>query len=79
MMYSAALHRDTWKPHDREPVTFEGVDCCIYVDEFGDGEIRVELIPEDEDEGEQWPVNVLRLSAVEQQAILDQLQSSPLR
>jgi len=33
-------HRDTWKPFDREPVIYDGRVCCIYVDEFGDGEIR---------------------------------------
>jgi len=40
----------------------------------GDGEIRVELIPEDEDEGEQWPVDLLALPKTKQQENLDQAQ-----
>jgi hypothetical protein len=45
------------------------------IDEFGQGDlIAVELIPEDEHEGEQWPVDVLRLPAAKQQEALQQLQ-----
>jgi hypothetical protein len=73
MTYAAALYRDTWLPYHGEPVTFDGVDCGVWVEEFGDGEIRVELIPEDEHEGEQWPVDVLRLPKERQQEILRQL------
>ena len=39
------MDRDRWLPFDRSPVRFDGVDCCVYVDGFGDGSIRVELIP----------------------------------
>jgi len=42
------------------------------VDEFGDSEIRVELSPEDEATGDQWPVDVLHLTFGKQQEILDQ-------
>ena len=31
----AALN--AWKPYDREPVIFEGVACCIFVEELGAG------------------------------------------
>ena len=73
MPYPAALHRNTWLPLDGEPVTYDGVDCCIFVEEFGEGEISVELIPEDEDEGEQWPLDVLALPAEKRQWILEQV------
>ena len=72
-MYAAALYRDNWLPFDGEAVTFDGVTCCIFVDEFGDGEIRVELVPEREDERDQWPLDVLRLSKDRQEEILNQL------
>jgi len=72
-MHPAPLHCDKWQPHHNEPVTFDGVDCCICLDEFGEGEITVVLIPDDEHDGEQWPVDVLRLPAERQQATLDQL------
>ena len=71
--HSAAAHRDTWLPYYREPVKFDGVDCCVYVDEFADGSIRVVLIPEDEDERPRWPVDVLALSQKQQQELLSQL------
>ena len=74
-MHSAALHRETWKHYDREPLTYDGIACCVYVDEFGEGEISVELIPEDDDENERWPLDVLRLPKDSQQAILAQLRS----
>ena len=72
-MHSAVLHRDKWQPHHNEPVTFDGVACCIYVDESGDGETAVVLIPEVEHDGEQRPVDVLRLPAERQREILEQL------
>ena len=72
--HSAAVHRATWQPFDRECLTFDGVDCCVYVDEFDDGSISVELIPEDEDERARWPLDVLALSGEQQQEILRQLQ-----
>ena len=72
-MHSAIIHRDTWKPYDREPVTFDGVACCVSVELFGDGEISVELIPEDENEGERWPVDVLKLPKDQQRDLLRQL------
>jgi len=75
-MHSAALYSSIWKHYDREPLTYDGVDCCVYVDEFGEGEISVELIPEDEDENERWPLDVLRLPKETQQAILGQLRAS---
>ena len=62
-----------WLPFAGEAVTFDGVTCCIFVDEFGDGEIRVELVPEREDERDQWPLDVLRLSKDRQEEILNQL------
>ena len=47
-MHPAALHRDTWPSHQHEPLIYDGVACCVCLDEFGNGEIRVELIPEDD-------------------------------
>lgn len=60
--------RDRWKTYDREPVIYDGVACCIFVDGR-----KVELIPEDDCEDDRWPVDVLRLPAAKQQAILKQL------
>jgi hypothetical protein len=70
-MHSAVVHSDTWKVYDREPVTFDGVDCClyVYVDEFNKGEIRVELIPEDE--GRKRPLAARRFTAAEDYAAGD--------
>jgi len=73
-MYSATLNQ-IWKRYDGEPVNFRGVDCCVYVDEFGEGEIAVELIPEDENEGDEWPVDVLALPAEVQEKILGDIRS----
>jgi hypothetical protein len=71
--HSAALYGSDWSPYHREPVTFDGVDCCVYVDVFDDGEIRVVLIPEDEDESDRWPLDVLALPKWQQEEILRQL------
>src|SRR5262245_34425467 len=27
----------SWKPYEGEPVRFEGVDCCVFVDDLGGG------------------------------------------
>jgi len=75
MSNPSALHRDTWLPFDGKPLIFDGVDVCINVSELGEGEIRVELIPENEVEGDQWPLDVLRLPANKQQELLDQLRN----
>ena len=75
-----ALRRSLPRHLENVPVTFDGVDCCIYVDEFGHGElITVELIPEDEDNGDRWPLDVLRLPQETQQEILKQLRASPAK
>jgi len=74
MPYAAVFHRDTWLSYDGEPVIYDGVACCIFVDEFGDGEIRVELLPEDQNESDVWPVDVLALPKEKQHEILGQLQ-----
>ena len=71
-MYPAVLYRDMWTQHHNEPVVYGGVACCIFVEEFGQGEIRVELSPEDEATGDQWPVDVLHLTFGKQQEIVDQ-------
>jgi len=49
------------------------VDCCIFVDEFGDGEITVKLIPEDEASNDRF--DVLGLPADKQRTILAQLRT----
>jgi hypothetical protein len=72
-MPATALPRDTWKQYHREPLTYDGVAVCIYVEEISKRKISVELIPEDEDESDRWPLDVLRLPKAKQQAILKQL------
>jgi hypothetical protein len=67
------IHPDTWKRYDREPVRFNGVDCCVYVEEVGEGEVSVELIPEDQEEGDGWPVDVLKLSHARQRELMKKL------
>jgi hypothetical protein len=72
-MDTIASHRDTWLKFHGEPVTYGGVACCVFVDAAKKKMIEVLLIPDDENEGQQWPVDVLKLPKAKQEAILKEL------
>jgi hypothetical protein len=71
-MHSAHLNQ-IWRQYDGEPVLYRGVSCCLSVEEFGDGLIAVELVPQDDTDGNEWPVNVLCLPDEVQTRILNEI------
>ena len=70
-MHAASLNQ-IWRQYDGEPVIYNGVGCCLRVEEFGDGQIAVELVPGDDTDGDEWPVDVLGLPEEAQTRILNE-------
>jgi hypothetical protein len=71
-MHSAHLNQIWWQ-YDGEALTYRGVACRLSIEEFGDGQIAVELVPRIETEGDGWPVDVLSLPDEVQARILNEL------